>query len=99
MGKITVDHKAMFKTSVREACREIKALLIAKNTKYGNSALAPLRVFSKQSRREQLLVRIDDKLSRIRTVGLDTDTVNDLIGYLVLLKISEWWPVAKDERV
>ena len=41
---------------------------------------------------EQLLVRIDDKLNRImKGAGLlatDEDVVNDLIGYLVLLKIS-----------
>jgi hypothetical protein len=42
---------------------------------------------------EQLLVRIDDKLSRIaRGAGMeatDEDTLNDLIGYLILLKIAK----------
>ena len=73
-------------------CDEIKELLIHKNRKYGNSALKPNRIFSKCSASEQLLVRIDDKLNRImKGAGLlanDEDVVNDLIGYLVLLKIS-----------
>ena len=73
-------------------CDDIKELLINKNKKYGNSALKPCRVFSKASAVEQLLVRIDDKLNRImQGAGLladDEDVVNDLIGYLVLLKIG-----------
>ena len=73
-------------------CDDIKELLINKNRKYGNSALNPCRVFSKASAVEQLLVRIDDKLNRImQGAGLladDEDVVNDLIGYLVLLKIG-----------
>ncbi len=73
-------------------CDDIKELLIQKNRKYGNSALKPCRVFSKSSPVEQLLVRIDDKLNRImQGAGLlanDEDVVNDLIGYLVLLKIG-----------
>jgi len=70
---------------------EIRDLLIAKNRKYGNSALEPLGVFSQLSAREGLLVRIDDKLKRIKNGSLerdDEDVINDLIGYLVLLKIS-----------
>lgn len=66
-------------------------MLLEKNAKYGNSALDPVRVFSKASTTEQLLVRIDDKLSRIKTTGMeapDEDTLNDLIGYLILLKIA-----------
>ena len=85
---------AMNKTEIKisEVCDDIKELLIHKNRKYGNSALEPNRIFSKCSATEQLLVRIDDKLNRImKGAGLlanDEDVVNDLIGYLVLLKIS-----------
>ena len=77
---------------ISSVCDDIKELLIHKNRKYGNSALKPCRVFSKSSPVEQLLVRIDDKLNRImKGAGLlanDEDVVNDLIGYLVLLKIG-----------
>ena len=79
-------------TKISGVCDDIKELLIHKNRKYGNSALKPCRVFSKGSAVEQLLVRIDDKLNRImQGAGLlaeDEDVVNDLIGYLVLLKIG-----------
>ncbi len=74
-----------------ETCDQICSMLLEKNAKYGNSALDPVRVFSKASTTEQLLVRIDDKLSRIKTTGMeapDEDTLNDLIGYLILLKIA-----------
>ncbi len=79
-------------TKISGVCDDIKELLIHKNRKYGNSALKPCRVFSKASLVEQLLVRIDDKLNRImQGAGLladDEDVINDLIGYLVLLKIG-----------
>jgi hypothetical protein len=70
----------------------IREMLINKNLKYGNSALEPLGVFSQLSAKEGLLVRIDDKLKRIKNGSLekdDEDVINDLIGYLVLLKIHD----------
>ena len=79
-----------FNIQVSQILIEIKDLLISKNQKYGNSALEPLGVFSKLSAQEGLLVRIDDKLKRIKNGTLDRDdedVINDLIGYLVLLKI------------
>jgi hypothetical protein len=83
--------KNLFAVQVTQALEEIRDLLIAKNLKYGNSALEPLGVFSQLSAKEGLLVRIDDKLKRIKNGSLekdDEDVVNDLIGYLILLKIS-----------
>lgn len=80
------------KFKIAAACDSIKDLLLAKNAKYGDSALSPVRVFSKSSTVEQILVRIDDKISRIqRAEGLvekDEDVVQDLIGYLILLQIA-----------
>lgn len=79
-------------THISMICDQIKELLIEKNSKYGDSALNPARIFSKSDSTEQILVRIDDKLNRIQKgAGLlanDEDVINDLIGYLVLLKIS-----------
>jgi hypothetical protein len=67
----------------------IRALLIEKNRAYGDSALAPLRCFSKASVIEQLLVRIDDKLTRLqRGSNAGEDVELDLIGYLLLLRIA-----------
>jgi len=83
--------KNLFAIQVTQALEEIRDLLIAKNQKYGNSALEPLGVFSQLSAKDGLLVRIDDKLKRIKNGSLqrdDEDVINDLIGYLILLKIS-----------
>ena len=81
---------ARFKGRVLDALADIETTLIEKNAAYGNSALDPVRVFSKASPEEQLLVRIDDKISRIQRGHeyADEDTVKDLIGYLVLLTIA-----------
>ena len=79
-------------SQISAICDDIKELLLYKNRKYGNSALKPVRIFSKSDSVEQILVRIDDKLNRIQQgSGLldeDEDVVVDLIGYLVLLKIA-----------
>jgi len=76
---------------INAVCNQIKTLLILKNNAYGDSALEPVRIFSKNSSVDGLLVRIDDKLSRIKNMGVSSaseDTLMDLIGYLVLLKIQ-----------
>ena len=74
-----------------DACHEIAHMLINKNISYGNSALDPVRVFSKTGPREQLYVRIDDKLNRLMkgTEYPGDNDIDDLIGYLVLLKIAK----------
>ncbi len=70
-------------------CDAIRDMLHAKNEAYGDSAIEPLRVFSRASAEEQILVRIDDKLSRLaRGSAAGEDVVADLIGYLVLLRIA-----------
>ena len=79
-----------FREEVSSILDDIRDMLVSKNEKYGNSALEPIGVFSKLSPKEGLLIRIDDKLKRIKNGSLDKDdedVVNDLIGYLVLLKI------------
>ena len=77
---------------ISKVCDDIKELLLYKNKMYGDSALSPNRIFSRSSGIEQLLVRIDDKLNRIQKgaglVANDEDVIQDLIGYLILLKIA-----------
>lgn len=85
-----------FHEEVYQVLSEITEMLIAKNQKYGNSAIEPLGIFSDLSPEEGLKVRIDDKLKRIKNGSLnrdDEDVINDLIGYLVILKILQ-----KDEK-
>ncbi len=71
--------------------KQITDLLKEKNKAYGNSALNPTNIFSKLNATESLCARIDDKIARIRNKGINDkteDTVDDLIGYLLLLKMS-----------
>lgn len=80
-----------FKDALDTVLESIRAMLLEKNERYGNSALNPVRIFSKAPVREQILVRMDDKLSRIRTLAPDDqeDAIQDLIGYLILMKAGE----------
>lgn len=82
---------------IAETCNEIAALLIEKNRKYGNSALEPVRLFSKAGPIEAIKVRIDDKLSRLLNEqdDEDEDVVKDLMGYLVLLQVAKRMKGAK----
>jgi len=88
---------------ISAVCNDIKELLLYKNKQYGDSALNPSRIFSKSSAVEQILVRIDDKLNRIQKgaglVGEDEDVIQDLIGYLVLLKIGLKHQKAKQDEL
>lgn len=68
--------------------KEVGKFLIEKNRKYGNSAIQPTRIFSKASNEEQIMVRLDDKLSRLQSAQTDDDedVIMDIVGYLLLLK-------------
>lgn len=74
-----------------EVCDEIKEMLLEKNRKYGDSALNPSRIFSRSDAVEQIKVRIDDKLTRLKNMqeDEDEDVVVDLMGYLVLLLVAQ----------
>lgn len=64
-------------------------MLLAKNRAYGDSAVHPVRIFSKADSLEQIRVRIDDKLSRLmRGESAGEDVERDLIGYLVMLRVA-----------
>ncbi len=67
----------------------IQKELIKKNDDYGDSLQNPIGVFQKD-KMQGLLGRLDDKLNRIKAVGINDkteDTIGDLIGYLIHLKI------------
>jgi hypothetical protein len=80
-----------FRENLGLVLEEIEQMLLAKNAAYGNSALDPVRIFSKSSPEEQIRVRIDDKLKRLQNQmpGDAEDTELDLIGYLILLRIAK----------
>tara|TARA_R100001369_G_C3290203_1_gene163739 strand:+ start:760 stop:1038 length:279 start_codon:yes stop_codon:yes gene_type:complete len=76
---------------IKEISAKVYHMLIEKNNAYGNSALTPVKIFSKGNAIEGLSARIDDKLSRIKNRGLSDqteDTLFDLCGYFILLIIA-----------
>lgn len=84
------DTSSDFADKVTRHTTHIANMLIEKNAAYGNSALDPVRVFSKASPTEQILIRLDDKLSRLAR-GHEypgDDTIDDLLGYLFLYLIA-----------
>ena len=72
-------------------CLEIAEMLIKKNISYGDSALSPIRIFSQADNQEQIKIRIDDKINRSKNgSGFAGDNdIDDMIGYLILLKIAK----------
>ena len=76
---------------IKQVMGSIEKLLLMKNKQYGDSALNPIGVFSKGDAEGLIRVRIDDKLSRLArgdaSIESDMDVIDDLIGYLVLLKV------------
>lgn len=95
--KIIVDETIANDTKMSESqgkivriLEAIKQLLLTKNSRYGNSILDPMRVFSKKDKEESdIPARLDDKLSRIKNSDkIRINDVTDLIGYLVLLLIQ-----------
>ena len=84
-------------SDIKKVCRSLESLLLEKNKRYGDAAVNPKKFFSKLEGNEQIKVRLDDKLSRILNANeLRKNDVSDILGYLVLLCISEGWLDFKD---
>lgn len=88
---MNTDNADRFASDLRAILASVQEVLIAKNGAYGDSALSPVRIFARDTDVwTGLAVRIDDKLSRIRTTGLHDateDTLRDLVGYLLIVMI------------
>jgi len=69
----------------------IAAMLRQKNQSYGNSVGEPVRIFSDCDSIEGLMVRMDDKWSRMmRGTASGEDPNRDFIGYYALA-VAEGW--------
>ena len=79
-----------FEDELNSVLNMLRTVLLQKNQAYGDAALNPVRIFSKLNSVEQILIRIDDKISRIsRGESAGEDVYLDLLGYLILLKIAK----------
>lgn len=81
---------AQTQIDIATTCDALKEMLLEKNRRYGDSALSPVRIFSRSDTVEQIRVRLDDKLSRLRNQqhDEDEDVIADLAGYLVLYQVA-----------
>lgn len=82
--------RAAFEVSLDAELAEIRAVLLAKNRQYGNSALEPLMVLSKASPVERIKMRIDDKIARmvLGDGSGNEDSELDTIGHFILLRMA-----------
>ena len=83
--------KSSTQQKIIDLCDKIAHLLVYKNQKYGDSAIHPKNIFYKGDNENSILIRLDDKISRIinNTDGIRTNDIVDIIGYLVLLLIAK----------
>lgn len=77
--------------AITAVCNDLLEFLLDKNRKYGDSAINPIRIFSKANSVEQINVRIDDKINRMRNQqeDEDEDVTKDLAGYLILKMVAQ----------
>lgn len=96
-----ITYKNPTQHKIIDICVEMAHLLLYKNNKYGNSALEPKQIFYKGDNVTSILIRLDDKLSRIinNNSELRTNDIADIIGYLVLLLIAKGVTVSELEKL
>lgn len=79
------------KEKIIEITDSMQDLLLYKNEKYGDSALSPNNIFYKGDSTNSILIRLDDKIGRIKNNSDSVPRINDVcdvIGYCVLLLAS-----------
>lgn len=75
---------------IKNICNKISEILVYKNKMYGNSILEPKNIFYKGDSITSILIRLDDKIGRIKNSEIiRTNDIVDIIGYLVLLLIAK----------
>lgn len=95
------EQQSQTQKQIENICKAISDVLIDKNKKYGNSALKPINVFYKGDNTNSILIRLDDKLSRIKNNKEDirVNDICDTIGYLVLLLVAKGVKIEDIEKL
>lgn len=92
LKKLISDDNLTSADKISKICKSLETLLLEKNKRYGDNALRPIQTFSKADPIQQILNRLDDKLSRIKNSDeLRKNDVSDVAGYLVLLCAAKDW--------
>lgn len=88
--KVLVGQEKTVDELISEECLTLERMLLLKNSAYNNSLHTEPPLFPIDSI-TGIQARINDKLNRIKQVGLTDETedsVLDLIGYLIHLRIA-----------
>mgnify|MGYP006268447705 FL=1 len=88
--KVLVEEQKSIDEMITDECYELERMLLSKNAAYNNSLHTEPPLFPIDSI-IGIQARINDKLNRIKQVGLNEmteDSLLDLIGYLIHLKIA-----------
>lgn len=91
MGKSPWGDLPPTQQKIHEIMGAMKDLLLYKNQMYGDSAINPEKIFYKGDSTSSILVRLNDKIGRVKANPDDKPRINDvcdIIGYCVLLLIS-----------
>jgi len=92
LDSYTITELTKTQNLISKICDNLKDFLLEKNKNYGNSALEPIRITSKLNSEEQIKIRIDDKLNRIKNSKEDRENdYLDLAGYVILFMIKKEW--------
>lgn len=77
---------------IKKVLENLNKLLQEKNKRYGDSALTPMKLFNKFDASDSILIRLDDKLNRVKNSDvLRKNDIADIMGYLTLLCVSKNW--------
>ncbi len=87
-------NQTLIQSAIITKCDEVKEMLLEKNRKYGNAIFEPIGVLFKGNPLDGHRFRIDEKIKRLQSIGEDPegddeDTIDDLIGHLILYKIAK----------
>lgn len=88
--KETIKEESSTSKKIKEILSAMTDLLLYKNKKYGDSALKPNNIFYKGDATNSILIRLDDKIGRIKNnPEIAVNDVCDIIGYCTLLLASK----------
>ena len=77
---------------IQKITESLNSLLQYKNLNYGDAALNPINIFSKQDAASSITTRLDDKIARVKNSDvLRKNDIADILGYLTLLCAANDW--------
>lgn len=83
-----IEQEQTFETLLDLFWKDYRAFLLEKDSKYGSLYLNPLNKLIKLSSKDRILSRLEEKLGRLLNGNLDDNTLDDILGLLIHLKVA-----------